>query len=84
MENEPKQYLVERLRTALAHDDRAGELDVHVRVLGARVYIQGTVATSERRDAVTTVAREVLPDHDVHNEMTVVGVTAPGEEERLA
>jgi osmotically-inducible protein OsmY len=84
MENEPKQYLVERLRGALAHDERVGELDVHVRVLGTRVYLQGTVATGERRDAITAVAHEVVPDHEVVNEITVVGVRAPMEEERLA
>jgi hypothetical protein len=52
--------------------------------VGARVYLQGTVATGERRDAVTVVAREVLPDHDVFNEMTVVGIAAPAGEDRLA
>lgn len=84
MSDEPKQYLVERVRDALAHDERVAERDVHVRVLGSRVYLQGTVTTPERRDAATQVAREVVADHQVVNEMMVVGYTEPDDEERLA
>ena len=83
-EEEPKQYVVERVRNALAHDERVAELDVHVRVLGPRVFLQGNVATAERRDAATEVAREVVPDREVLNEMTVVGYAAPADEEHLA
>ena len=84
MDDEPKQYLVERVRDALAHDGRVAELDVHVRVLGPRVYLQGSVSTVARRDAATAVAREVVPDREICNEMTVVGFEEPGVEEHLA
>jgi osmotically-inducible protein OsmY len=82
--DEPKQYLVERVRDALMHDPRVAEHDVHVRVVGARVFLQGTVPTPERRDAATAVAREVCGEREVFNEMTVVGYDAPAEEEHLA
>jgi osmotically-inducible protein OsmY len=84
MDDEPKQYLVERVRDALAHDERVAERDVHVRVLGSRVFLQGSVPTPERRDAATQVAREVVPDHQVFNELTVVGYAEPEDEEHLA
>ena len=83
MDSEPKQYVIERVRDALAHDARVAERDVHVRVLGPRLYLQGSVTTAERRDAATQVAREVAPDHQVVNDLSVVGYTEPSEEERL-
>jgi osmotically-inducible protein OsmY len=84
MDAEPKQYVIERVRDALAHDTRVAERDVHVRVLGPRLYLQGSVTTPERRDAATTVAREVAADYQVVNELSVVGYTEPADEEHLA
>jgi hypothetical protein len=68
---EPDGYLIERVREALAHDERAGVLDVDVRVAGAKVFVRGDAGTPERRAAITTLLGELLPDHDVHNEMSV-------------
>lgn len=84
MDDEPPQYVVQRVRDALARDGRVAELDVRVRVLGHRVYLQGKVTTPERRDAALEVTRELVPDHEVYNELTVVAVEDPNDEERLS
>lgn len=84
MDDEPPQYLVQRVRDALARDSRVAELDVRVRVLGRRVYLQGSVTTTTRRDAASTVVRELLPEHEVYNELTVIGLEAPSPEEHLS
>ena len=68
---EPESYRVQRLREALAQDPRVGALDVQVHVVAGKVFLTGSTATQQRLDSVTAVATEVLPDHDVHNEMVV-------------
>lgn len=65
------EYLAQRLRDALAEDPRVGELGVGVAVADGYAYVTGEVATSERRQAVAAVAAEVLPDHEVHNDVSV-------------
>ena len=70
--------LVARVREAVASDPRAGELDVHVTVAGHKVFLAGTVGTPERREAVATVAREALPDHEVQNLIEVVDLGRTG------
>jgi osmotically-inducible protein OsmY len=72
---EPDDYAIQRLRDALATDERVAEMGVQVRMAAGKVFLTGQVATPERRQAVGTVATEVLPDYEVHNEtvVTVVG-----------
>jgi len=67
-EEEPPHYLVQRVREALAHDERISELEVKVKVFGKRVFLTGPVSTQERHDAIDTVLAELLPDHEIHNE----------------
>ena len=74
---EPDEYAVQRLREALATDDRVAEMGVQVRTVAGKVFLTGQVPTPERQQAVGTVAAEVLPDYEVHNE-TVVTVVAEG------
>jgi hypothetical protein len=83
MEPEPKQYLVARLRQALATDPRVNELDIHVKIAGDRVFLTGWVATPQRRDAVSVVTRELLPDHEIHNSITVMELGQGREVEHL-
>lgn len=68
---EPSPYVAEHLRDELLHHPDVGELDVHVAVDGTRVVVTGHVSTLERREAITRVLNEKLPDHDVRNETTV-------------
>ncbi len=69
--DEPVAYAVGRLEEAFAHDPRINELNVDVTVAGRKVYLIGTVATVERQLAITEVARELLPDYEVHNQTSV-------------
>jgi osmotically-inducible protein OsmY len=76
-------YVPGHLLEALASDERVGEQDLQVDVLGHRVVISGTVASEERRAAVEVVARELLPEWDVRNQVDVVHYGGPVEREQL-
>ena len=43
----------------------------------------GSLATAERSRSITEVVREMLPDHDVHNEVAVETPTAPRGSEQM-
>jgi osmotically-inducible protein OsmY len=82
-QDEPKHYLIERVRQALAQDGRTNELDVHVTVAGGKIFVTGTVPTQARRDAITEVAGDALPEHEVFNQITVYEVSEPTESEEI-
>jgi hypothetical protein len=77
------EYLAEHVRDCLIHDPRVNEQDVLVRIKERRVYLGGNVSTRELREAISLVARELLPDYEVVNETTLVPAAEPDEEERL-
>ena len=77
---EPEDYAVQRLRDALATDQRVGEMGVQVRVAAGAVFLTGQVPTAERHHAVEAVATEVLPGYEVHNDTVV---TALAEQPRV-
>ncbi len=83
-EEEPPHYLVQRVREALAHDERVSELEVKVKVFGNKVFLTGPVSTQERHDAIDEVLAEVLPDHEVHNETEVAQLRERQEVEKLS
>ena len=76
-------YLAEHIRDALARDERVGELGVEVTLTPAGVFLTGEVASPQRQDAISEVAREVAPEQDIHNQTTVMQYPEPGEEEQL-
>ena len=76
-------YVPGHLLEALASDERVGEQDLRVDVVGHRILITGTVASEERRAAVEVVAREFLPDWDVRSQVDVVHRGGPVEREDL-
>jgi hypothetical protein len=83
-EREPKQYVVEHIRNALAQDRRVAELDVQVKVVGDTIFVKGTVPAADRRDAITAVLREMFGDDaEIHNEVTVLTPTERPEPEHL-
>lgn len=82
--DEPRQYVVAELQSALANDPRVNQLDIHVKIVGTKVFLTGCVPTEERLEAVTAVAAELLPDHDVHNELTVANYSEPDKSETLS
>jgi osmotically-inducible protein OsmY len=83
MPSEPEDYVIGRVQEALAHDPRVNELDVTVTVTGGGVFLDGTVPTEERRDAITAVARTMVPGVDIHNEVTVATLSEPDGAEEL-
>ena len=80
--SEPTQYLVARLRDALAHDHRVAALDLQVRIVGHDLYLTGAGASAPRRDGGAAVVHDVAPELNVHNQLDVLPVAAPtGQEE---
>ncbi len=74
---EPAQYVVARVRDALAHDERVAALDIAVRIVAHDVFITGTVATEERRTAAATVVQALLDGYTMHNQLAVLDAKAP-------
>ena len=81
--DEPEKYLVQRVRDVLAGDPRVGELHIDVTIRGDRVFLTGTVPSAERRDVIDGLVRKVLPDHQVHNHVTVEAISGFPEVESL-
>ena len=80
---EPEDYAAQRLRDALATDERVAEMGVQVRTVAGKVFLTGQVPTAARQRAVGVVAAEVLPDYEVHNETVVTMLVDEPRVERL-
>ncbi|GLX01501.1 MULTISPECIES: BON domain-containing protein [Microtetraspora] len=76
-------YVAARVQRALAEDERTVELGIRVDVRGNQIFLRGRVSAPERRLLIEDVAREAAPGLSVHNEITLVEVREPGEEEHL-
>lgn len=83
MTPEPPQYLVARLRRALAEDERTTEQGIRVEVRGATVHLSGEVVTAQRCTALAEVIAEHAPGHDIRNDVRVVPVAQPAPREEL-
>jgi osmotically-inducible protein OsmY len=79
----PDDYLTEDLRDRLIHDPRVYEQDLTIRLDQRKLTVGGNVSTAKRRQAITDVARELLPGYEITNETTVVPSSEPEAEERL-
>ena len=77
------EYLAQHVREALAQDPRVADLAITVTAEPGRVYLSGEVATEERRNTIGAVAGELLPDHDVRNQVTVTDCREPEGVENL-
>jgi osmotically-inducible protein OsmY len=82
--SERPDYLPEHIREKLIHDPRVAEQDLKVDVKDHRVLLGGNVSTLQLRDAITEVARELLPGYEIVNETTVVPATEPEDEEPVS
>jgi len=80
---DPPQYVAERIRAALAADRRVSELGLAVKIVGTRVQLGGTVATPDRRALAEEIVRQLLPDHEIQNDIRVQEVAGTEEPERL-
>ncbi len=80
---EPDQYVLERIRAALAADDRLGQLDIQVSVTNNQVLLDGVVATEERKTAAAEVAGRIAGDRDVFNGLQVEHLRDRDEAENI-
>lgn len=76
-------YLVEKVKQALADDPRAGEIALDVQIAGDTIFVRGTVGTEERRRALTAVVNDAAPGWKVRNETEVPDLTAAPVVENL-
>jgi hypothetical protein len=59
------------------------ELGVVVKIVGGRVQLGGMVATPDRRLLVEEIVRQLLPEHEVQNDITVHELSPAPRQERL-
>ena len=83
MSDEPTQYVVARVRDALAHDAQVAALDLQVRIVGSELFLTGTVASETRRVAAEDVVRAAVPDLQIHNQLDVLPVEPPAGHEDI-
>ncbi|WP_214409730.1 BON domain-containing protein [Sphaerisporangium fuscum] len=76
-------YVAARVQRALVEDERTNEMGIRVDIRGDQLFLRGQVEAPERRRLVEAVAVENAPGLKVHNEVTVIEVREPGEEETL-
>ncbi len=81
---EPADYLVGHVEEALACDERVNEQGLHVTIQGQRVFVDGTVSTRERFDAVGEVVGELLPGFVLVNQVDVADYAEPSQMEALS
>jgi len=77
------EYVCERVRQALAADERTAELGIGVRDIGGHLVLSGTVANGDRLERLTVVAEQAADGLPVRNDVLVVEQTAPGSAEPL-
>ena len=80
---EPVEYVVERVREAIATRSETHELGIAVQVAGGRLLLTGSASSEPQRDAITVVVEQVAPGYVVVNEVRVAPSTPPAEVERL-
>ena len=79
----PDPYTLERVREALAQNQRVNELELDVKEAAGKIVVTGTVETRERSEAITEVLRELLPGRTILNETTVLTLSEDARVERL-
>jgi osmotically-inducible protein OsmY len=84
MSDVPTQYVVARVRDALAHDVRVAALDLQVRIVGSELFLTGMVSSEARRVAAERVVRDEVPDLRIHNQLDVLPVEPPAGHEDIA
>lgn len=77
------EHLVADLHELLV--EALGELGVRASLNGRHVFLEGTVATEERRRAVAALVAAELPDAQVHDRLQILDRTLapPDDAERL-
>ena len=83
-ESTQPQYVAERVRAALVSDPGVNELGVRVMIVERKIFLTGNVATAERQARIGEIARTMLPDYEVHNEVSVEEIATSAKVETLA
>ncbi|WP_088285008.1 hypothetical protein [Kineosporia sp. A_224] len=65
----PDAYALKDVERRICEDDRITEMGVRLSVRGARIVVQGTVASPSRRDDVLALVRAACPRCPVLDEM---------------
>jgi hypothetical protein len=81
--DEPLEYHAAHLNEALATDPRVSELGLHITVRAGRLYVTGTVTTTERQSAIDDVLAELAAGYEIHNETATPCLTEPQDPEML-
>lgn len=77
----PGEYIVARVREAVARDERTHALDIRFRLEDGVLVLVGHVNCRERSELIERVVRENLPeDVEVVNDLTVGGYEETEEE----
>lgn len=84
MGEDPKHYVVAHVRETLAQDPRVNDLNVQVNLAGQKIFLTGNVPTDERCKMIAAVVGELLPDYEIHNEITVQSFEGTEEMEKLS
>lgn len=59
------------------------ELGIRATVRPPAVFLTGSVPSEERRHAVAEAVGVLVPEYEIHNEITVVGAGEPDGQEEL-
>lgn len=70
-------YVVSRIRSALATAPEVGSLDIEVNVTGDAVHLSGAIDCKTKRDAAGDVAARTAPGLRIVNELTLLTLTPP-------
>jgi osmotically-inducible protein OsmY len=81
--DQPTEYLVAHIQEALAADHDVSELGVRVSLVAGRVFLTGSVSSTEQRDRAGAVAADVAGGIEICNDLEVPQVTGEPTTERL-
>jgi predicted nucleotidyltransferase len=74
---------VARMHEALAEDPRTNELDIQVEAAEGKVLLRGEVMTEERRQRIERIAREIVPQVEIENQIRVTQISQQAEAEEI-
>ena len=83
MTGDPPQYLAAHIQQRLAEDPRTAEQGVRAFVRDRQVFLRGYLPSQQRRDRVLAVVRELLPEHEIHDELGLTDCGEPPDREEL-
>lgn len=77
-------YAVAHLRERLAQDSRTHELDIQIEQSGNKILLQGVVNSEERKRGAEAIAREMFPRQNIENQLRVMDLSEPAEQEEVS